>query len=228
MRLRRALYLPSLSPAHISGIHTDALSCCPLPAAPRPARCLPPGQTCAQVEWASGAAGAGRSASAGRPARIGPTAPRSPRSPTQARWPISTPGARRPLPSRLCARASHCARPTHRFCTRSPPCPALALLAPLRALTYRPPPRAQELLFYLPCGGAAATRPVSTVPSPKRVSVRACAIKQTQCVWRRMENGGKGCKELIKASMMRDPALRVVVRDAYGVTILNVEQIRSN
>ena len=32
----------------------------------------------------------------------------------------------------------------------------------------------------------------------------------------------------MKASMMRDPALRVVVRDAYGVTILNVEQIRSN
>ena len=69
-----------LRPHSAARLH-DALSCCPLPAAPRPARCPPPGRTCAQVEWASGAAGAGRSASAARPARIGPTAPRSPRSP---------------------------------------------------------------------------------------------------------------------------------------------------
>ena len=61
-----------------------------------------------------------------------------------------------------------------------------------------------------------------------RLGPRVCYKTNPVCVAENGERGKRVPKELMKASMMRDPALRVVVRDAYGVTILNVEQIRSN
>ena len=138
----------TLARPHPWHLHRRSLSCCPLPDAPRPAWWPPPGQTCAQVESASGAAGAGRLASAGRPARIGPTAPRSPWSPTQARWPRSTTGAP-PAPAPLNDIA-----------------PACATLAPLA------PPRARPTsLAPSPCTTSCAGAPRTSAPqggAPRR------------------------------------------------------------
>ena len=174
VRLRRALYVPSLPPALISGIHTDALSCCPLPAAARPARCPLPGQTCAQpappapgVQLLLGA----RHISIRRHLALPGPRPKT-------RWPRSTPGAPPALPSRTCARASHTTRLTLRFRTSSPPCPTLAPLAPLRALTPLAPScaGARNLLFAddppVWRGGRDMTR--EYCPVVKRVSARAC------------------------------------------------------
>ena len=161
VRLRRALYVPSLPPALISGIHTDALSCCPLPAAARPARA----DVCAAGAdvRAAGAAGAGRSASAGRPARIGPTAPRSPRSPTQDKVAEIDAGCPPCAPQpHVRARQPH--HPAHASISHqlaTLPYPRAACTAarphPSRPLTCA---GARNLLFavmILPCGGAAAT-----------------------------------------------------------------------